>query len=307
MIEKLLLERGLSLERLNTFAKVAAAKGVMRAAGGDAVTQSLFSRQIKELETFFGTALISRAGSGIALTPAGEELYDYVSQMFSTLNEFKLRCQKAQAHFIIHSSHTFFDWFMLPSLNRLHQKYPGVKYSLVAHRTTSAIQSVASQRADIGIVRDFNIPPTLKKQPLFSLTYAIYIPKRMATRVDVNDLSAYPFALSTEGYTRDQIDILNRERNLGMRVMLSCRNSTQTREALATGHYATVLPLVRTQPLIDPSRYHILTPRWLSKLNCKLAIIWNPRHLKVKPSLEKILRDLPEILNEHGTAGSKRR
>ena len=93
MLETLLKERGLSLDRLQTFAKVAAAKGVLKAAGGDAVTQSMYSRQIKELESFFGAQLMNRSSGGVALTAAGEELYDHVSQIFNTLTEFKARCQ----------------------------------------------------------------------------------------------------------------------------------------------------------------------------------------------------------------------
>ena len=47
---------GLSLDRLRTFLRVAEAGNLAKAAKGDATQQSQFSRQIKELEAFFGVA-----------------------------------------------------------------------------------------------------------------------------------------------------------------------------------------------------------------------------------------------------------
>ena len=71
---QMLSKGGLSLDRLNNFCRIAEAGGITKAAGGDPGKQSLYSRQIKELETFFGTELKVRRGRGIALTEAGNEL-----------------------------------------------------------------------------------------------------------------------------------------------------------------------------------------------------------------------------------------
>ena len=54
MFRDLFQTTGLTLERLHSFLMVAEAGGVTKAAGGDPNRQSLFSRQIKELEEFFG-------------------------------------------------------------------------------------------------------------------------------------------------------------------------------------------------------------------------------------------------------------
>ena len=59
---------GLSLDRLRTFLRVAVAGNLAKAAKGDATQQSQFSRQIKELEAFFGVALTRRVGRRIEIT-----------------------------------------------------------------------------------------------------------------------------------------------------------------------------------------------------------------------------------------------
>src|SRR5437660_3252770 len=74
MFTHLLQEGGLSFDRLQSFCLVAQAGGVTKAAKGDPAKQSLFSRQIKELEEFFGTELIRRKGRGVTLSEAGERL-----------------------------------------------------------------------------------------------------------------------------------------------------------------------------------------------------------------------------------------
>ena len=57
MFEHLFAERGLSLDRLKTLIEVAKAGSIAAAARGDSARQSLYSRQIKELEEFFGVEL----------------------------------------------------------------------------------------------------------------------------------------------------------------------------------------------------------------------------------------------------------
>ena len=93
MIAELLSESGLSLERLQSFSRVAEAGGVTRAAKGDATKQSLYSRQIKELEEFFGAELMRRKGRGIVLTTAGERLHAIAREHFAAMIDFKLECQ----------------------------------------------------------------------------------------------------------------------------------------------------------------------------------------------------------------------
>ena len=61
MFNELLSEGGLSLDRLKNFCAVAEAGGIARVAGGDPAKQSLYSRQLRELEQFFGAELTRRA------------------------------------------------------------------------------------------------------------------------------------------------------------------------------------------------------------------------------------------------------
>lgn len=89
MFEHLFAERGLSLDRLKTLIEVAKAGSIAAAARGDSARQSLYSRQIKELEEFFGVELASRRGKVLALTGAGWELVRLASESLCLLDDFK--------------------------------------------------------------------------------------------------------------------------------------------------------------------------------------------------------------------------
>ena len=90
MFESLFANTGLSLERLKTFREIVAAGGITAAAGDDSNRQSQFSRQLKELEKYFGVELLKRGRGPAELTDAGERLYEIIGHTLSALEEFRL-------------------------------------------------------------------------------------------------------------------------------------------------------------------------------------------------------------------------
>jgi hypothetical protein len=92
MFDKLFTQSGLSLERLKTFREIVAAGGITAAAGDDSNRQSQYSRQLKELERYFGVELLKRGRGPIELTDAGQQLYEIVGHTLRALEEFRLTC-----------------------------------------------------------------------------------------------------------------------------------------------------------------------------------------------------------------------
>ncbi len=79
--------RNLDLTTLRSFAAVAENGGVTRAARMLNLTQSAVSMQIKRLEELLGLPLLERAGRGVALTAAGEQLLSYARRMIALNDE----------------------------------------------------------------------------------------------------------------------------------------------------------------------------------------------------------------------------
>ena len=81
------MPRSLDLTALRSFVAVADTGGVTRAAGFLHLTQSAVSMQVKRLEEALGLSLLDRAGRGVALTPAGQQLLGYARRMVSLNDE----------------------------------------------------------------------------------------------------------------------------------------------------------------------------------------------------------------------------
>ncbi|ALJ81743.1 LysR family transcriptional regulator [Ketogulonicigenium vulgare] len=85
------MSRTLDLTALRSFVAVAENGGVTRAAGLLNLTQSAVSMQLKRLEESIGVALFERAGRGLALTGAGDQLLSYARRMMVLNDEVYAR------------------------------------------------------------------------------------------------------------------------------------------------------------------------------------------------------------------------
>ncbi|MBU2962817.1 LysR family transcriptional regulator [Citreicella sp. C3M06] len=87
--------RNLDITTLRSFAAVADAGGVTRAAGFLNLTQSAVSMQLKRLEELLDLSLLDRSGRGVSLTPAGEQLLTYARRMIELNDEIYSRLTNA--------------------------------------------------------------------------------------------------------------------------------------------------------------------------------------------------------------------
>jgi DNA-binding transcriptional LysR family regulator len=74
MYDSIFISRGLSLGRLKVLLEVDEAGSISGAAEGNPVRQSQYSRQLKELESFFGCELTMKDGRYLRLTERGKKL-----------------------------------------------------------------------------------------------------------------------------------------------------------------------------------------------------------------------------------------
>src|SRR6059036_2268319 len=98
MFERLFAESGLSLDRVRALLEVGATGSIVKAANGDPVRQSQYSRQIKELEDFFQSKLVERHGKGIRLTSNGKELARISRFFLIVLTKRNAKCAPTPFH-----------------------------------------------------------------------------------------------------------------------------------------------------------------------------------------------------------------
>ena len=165
MFTELLSEGGLSLDRLKNFCAIAEAGGIARITGGDPAKQSLYSRQVRELEQFFGVELTRRKGKGIEVTEHGRELARQVRAHLQSLTDFKRVCAGQPIEFRIASGNSVVEWLLVPNLAKITAGAPSARFSFHNIRTADVVKGLKEHSIDFGILpkvgrrRAAQIPP----------------------------------------------------------------------------------------------------------------------------------------------------
>jgi DNA-binding transcriptional LysR family regulator len=177
--ERLFTTSGLSLERLRTFLLVAEAGNLSKAAKGDVTRQSQFSRQVKELERYFGAPLTRRVGRRIEINEEGERLAQSIRRHFQELDDFRESMADRSVTVRIGSQGSVIDWLLLPRLGELREALGGALVELEQMRSADSVRGVGDGRLDFAIVREDAAPKESKRWKLGTVGYAVFAAKEL--------------------------------------------------------------------------------------------------------------------------------
>ncbi len=145
-----------NLEYYKVFYTVAKEGSLTRAAGELHISQPAVSQALKQLENQLDTVLFIRASRGVRLTPEGELLYSYVQsgleQILRGEAELMRRKNMEVGEVRIGASDMTLEFFLLPHLERFHEKYPEIKVTVTNGPTPETIHYLTENKIDFGIV-----------------------------------------------------------------------------------------------------------------------------------------------------------
>ncbi len=145
-----------NLEAYKVFYYTAREQSITLAAKALSISQPAVSQSIKQLEGQLGTNLFVRTSKGVRLTREGELLFSYVAKGYEQIEagEHQLRrmldLELGEIH--IGASDMTLRFFLLPFLERFHEKYPGIKVMVSNAPTPETLQFLRSGRIDFGVV-----------------------------------------------------------------------------------------------------------------------------------------------------------
>src|SRR5689334_13063602 len=174
MFENLFAQSGLSLERLKTFREIVAAGGITAAAGDDSNRQSQFSRQLKELERYFGVELLKRGHGPAELTDAGQRLYEIVGHTLRALEEFRGTCAGQPIELVIGAGESLIQWLLLPRLPGLSEAHPRLSVTFQNLKTDDILHRVVDGSVDFGVVSRCEPHRALASAPLGKLEFSLF-------------------------------------------------------------------------------------------------------------------------------------
>jgi len=129
---------------------------VTKAAGELAISQPAVSQALKQLERQLEVTLFYRAAKGVKLTGEGELLFQYVEKGYEQIELGVKKIRQLQnlelGEIHIGASDMTLQYYLLPYLERFHEKYPEIKVKVTNAPTPETLSFLKEGRIDFGIV-----------------------------------------------------------------------------------------------------------------------------------------------------------
>ncbi|KPC54301.1 LysR family transcriptional regulator [Amantichitinum ursilacus] len=206
----------LELRHLKTLAAIHDTGSVTRAAERLHLTQSALSHQLRLLEEHYGVPLLTRKGSTLAFTPAGDKLVALAQTVLPQVataerDVARLREGEAGTLRIAVECHTCFDWLM-PAMDLFRERWPEVELDIVSGFHADPVGLMLEGRADLAVVSELELDPRVSHQPLF-VSEMVALVARDHPLADKPYLEASDFAgetLITYPVPDDMLDLIRK-------------------------------------------------------------------------------------------------
>lgn len=147
-----------NLEYYKIFYHVAKAGSFTKAGEKLCISQPAVSQSIKMLEEILGSRLFVRIPKGVKLTPEGEVLFSYVKRGYEYIQlgekQFQKMLDLEHGEIRIGASDMTLQFYLLPYLERFHEKYPGIKVIVTNAPTPSTLALLYDGQIDFGVVSE---------------------------------------------------------------------------------------------------------------------------------------------------------
>lgn len=145
-----------NLEYYKVFYHVAGCGSLTQAAEIMCISQPAVSQAIKQLEMLIGGKLFLRTAKGVKLTPEGEVLYKYVKEGYETISlgekKFRQLLDVDNGEIKIGASDMTLQFYLLPYLERFHDKYPNIKVNVANAPTPETLHQLQLGTIDFAVV-----------------------------------------------------------------------------------------------------------------------------------------------------------
>jgi len=300
MYENLFAQSGLSLERLKTFREIVAAGGITAAAGDDSNRQSQFSRQLKELERYFGVELLKRGHGPAELTDAGQRLYEIVGHTLRALEEFRGTCAGQPVELVIGAGESLIQWLLLPRLPGLAQAHPRLAVTFLNLKTDEILRNVLDGAVDLGVVSRCEAHRSLASAPLGKLEFWLFAPTALLPanpklKLKSDILGHLPLAM-LEGSAGIRQAVEQEAQRIGIKLNVRLRFSSYPQLAQAVQN----LGVAAVMPKLAAATFHGSAVRgvplaFLGGLSRQISLVWNRKTAEVRPAFARYSRLLPAI------------
>jgi DNA-binding transcriptional LysR family regulator len=314
MFEKLFTQSGLSLERLKTFAEIVTAGGISLAAQSDANRQSQFSRQLKELEKYFGVELLKRNRGPMQLTDAGHRLHQIIGHGFRALEDFRGSCENQPVELVLGAGESMIQWFLVPRLAGLANTRKNLALTFRNLRTAEIVRGLQEAGLDFGCVTRAISDPGLGSCAVGRFEFGLFVPRslinpRRRLKSPSDLLQGLPLAM-LEGSpgVRAAVEAECRQRGFEPEIRFCFSSYPQLAHAVQHLRVAAILPTLAGPALAGTDVRPVGLP-FLKALTRDIHLVWSKRMADVRPAIgeySKLFRaglDTSALSSKRGQVG----
>lgn len=284
--------KGLSLDRLETLATVVAQGGIARAACGDTNRQSLFSRQVSELEEWFGFPLMDRSAVPHRPTEQATRIASLTDGYRRELEVLREAAGDGRKTVVFGAGERMLRSYLIPWAARQGRDRLRLVFRNLTSRAVRA--ELAAKRLDFGILRRERCPPDLERRDLPALPMCLLVPRALAGGSQEwtwRQMAELPMAV-LEGDGRLSALLAEQARAAGVEldVAVACSSWTQVIDAMRECQIAGIVPKDLERQF--PDGFVLATTPDLTAFADEYVIAWSAANAARHPEVDRLAKAL---------------
>ena len=146
----------INLNQLRIFQAVTETRSFTRAAEVVHLTQPGISKHIKQMEEYYGLPLFDRLGKKVALTQAGEILFEATREIMASITAAEQRIEDLKGlhggRLVLGASFAIGIYFLPGILAAFRKQYPAVDVTLDISLGERIVAKILANKLDLGLV-----------------------------------------------------------------------------------------------------------------------------------------------------------
>lgn len=179
------------INKIEYFCAVAESKSIKGASKKVFVGQPQLTKVIQQLEDLLGTSLFVRSPKGVALTRAGDLLYQYGKKVLKEVDEVEFLIKSAETdlrgHLKIGTYDSIARYFFPEFLKYMNTTVPEIVLQLETGRSSNILKKIKKGEIDIGVVvGGAGSTKGISCEPIYSDYFGLYQAPAMESRFTDN-------------------------------------------------------------------------------------------------------------------------
>lgn len=268
--------KGLSLDRLETLSQIVSHGSIAQAAGGNPNRQSQFSRQVAELEDWFGIPLLDRSSVPNKPTPAALRISREVEAFMSNLDSVRENASGGRRVVVFGAGERMIRSYLVPWAAKIRE--PNIRW-VFRNLTSAGVRGeLLAKRIDFGILRKDSCPAGLASLVMKPIPMCLLLPpdqKKTKRKLNWKDLSELPLVM-LEGEGAFSRFLMEKASSfcVELDVMMECSSWTQVIDAMSEFKIGGFLPKDLEKQF--PAGFSVTPLEGLEDYCDEYVIAWSP-------------------------------